>query len=247
MFGTKKAPMINFNNQVQTTTNYSMFTPIDGNRTLNELHKNRLRKSMEQNYLFTVIIVNEKKEIIDGQHRFTCIKELDLPLHYIVCEGYGIKEVHILNENNKTWNMDDYLDGYCKLGYDDYILYKSFKDKYKFNHNVCISLLSKVFNKRYFQDFSKGLFKVENYKKGCEIADCLMRIAPFYKGYSRREFVSVIISLIKNNKKFDFDHFLTKVKKQPTSLVDCTTQDSYRMLIEDIYNYKSRDKVNLRY
>jgi ParB-like chromosome segregation protein Spo0J len=29
---------------------------------------------MAENYLFTVIIVNEKYEIIDGQHRFDVIK-----------------------------------------------------------------------------------------------------------------------------------------------------------------------------
>ena len=35
---------------------------------------------MNDNYLFTVIIVNEKNyEIIDGQHRFEVIKELKLP------------------------------------------------------------------------------------------------------------------------------------------------------------------------
>jgi len=73
--------------QVQTTMDYSMFKPIDGNRNKNELHIARLKTSMALNYLFTVIIVNEKYEIIDGQHRFECIKDLGLPLYYIMCKG----------------------------------------------------------------------------------------------------------------------------------------------------------------
>jgi hypothetical protein len=242
----KQAPLFRFNNQVQKTTNYDMFRPIDGNRNLNELHKNRLKKSMEENYLFTVIIVNENYEIIDGQHRFNCIKELDLPLYYIVCHGYGIKEVHILNENNKTWNMDDYLAGYVNLGHQHYITYATFKEKYKFSHNVCMALLGKDHKKKYFQVFARGEFSVENYRKACEIAEMIMRIAPYYNGYTRREFVCTMISLIKN-KKFDFEHFLSKLKKQTTSLTDCTTQEAYKLLIEDIYNYKSREKINLRY
>lgn len=246
MIKTKPAPLVKFSNQVQTTTDYSRFKAIEGNRTLNALHKNRLKKSMEENYLFTVIIVNEKYEIIDGQHRFNCIKELDLPLHYIVCEGYGINEVHILNENSKTWNMDDYLAGYCSLGYDDYQIYKDFKEKYRFNHNVCMALLSKVHNKKYFKPFARGEFVVDNYKKAVENAEKIMKISPFYSGFNRREFVCTMISLLKN-KKFDFDHFLQKVKLQPTALTDCTTQESYKLLIEDIYNYKSREKISLRY
>ena len=83
--------------QVYKTEDYFLFKPIDGNRNKNLLHINRLKKSMESNYLFTVIIVNENYEIIDGQHRFEVIKELKLPLYYIVCNGYGLNEVHILN------------------------------------------------------------------------------------------------------------------------------------------------------
>lgn len=90
--------------QVHTTTFYPLFKPIDGNRTLNTLHLNRLRNAMVDNYLFTVIIVNERYEIIDGQHRFECIKELGYPLHYIICKGYGLDEVHILNQNSKDWH-----------------------------------------------------------------------------------------------------------------------------------------------
>ena len=52
---------------VHTTTDYSLFKSIDGNRTKNKAHVKKLKKSMEEKYLFTVIIVNEKYEIIDGQ------------------------------------------------------------------------------------------------------------------------------------------------------------------------------------
>ena len=49
------------------------------------------------------------------------------------------------------------------------------------------------------------------------------------------------------NEKFDFNEFMHKVRLQPTALVDCANRDQYRTLIEDIYNYKSRNKINLRY
>jgi hypothetical protein len=107
----KTEPMVKHSNQVHTTTDYFLFKPIEGNRNKNLIHLSRLKKSLSENYLFTVIIVNEKYEIIDGQHRFECVKELKLPLHYIVCNGYGLNEVHVLNQNSKTWNAEDYLTG----------------------------------------------------------------------------------------------------------------------------------------
>ena len=119
---------------------------------------------MAETYLFTVIIVNEKYEIIDGQHRFDVIQELKLPLNYIVCKGYGLNEVHILNQNSKTWTSDDYLDGYCKLGYKDYLKYKEFKELYGIGHYECMWLLNGSQLSNPTQVFFTGDFKIKNYK-----------------------------------------------------------------------------------
>jgi hypothetical protein len=235
--------------QVQTTMDYSMFKPIDGNRNKNELHIARLKTSMALNYLFTVIIVNEKYEIIDGQHRFECIKDLGLPLHYIMCKGYGLSEVHMLNANSKTWNADDYLEGYCNLGLRNYIVYKEFKNKYKIGHNECMALLSgshTIGNKN--KVFYSGHFKVTHLYEAEDIMDKILMIEPYYnaKGIRRRTFIYTMVILMQNE-NFEFTEFLQKIKIQPTALQDCNTVDQYKLLIEEIYNYKRRDKVNLRF
>ena len=242
----KTEPMVNYSNQVHTTTDYFLFKPIDGNRNKNLLHINRLKKSMSDNYLFTVIIVNQNYEIIDGQHRFDVIKELKLPLNYIVCKDYGLNEVHILNQNSKTWNSDDYLTGYCNLGYDDYLNYASFKDKYNLGHNETMSLLSGIQNKVDIDIFYRGDFKVKSLKNAEDIIEKIMMIEPYYNGVRRRAFIYAMMSLFKN-KNFEFTEFLQKLKIQPTALQDCTNASNYRVLIEEIYNYRRREKVNLRY
>ena len=239
--------------QVHTTTDYSMFKPIEGNRNKNRLHLARLKQSMLENYLFTVIIVNEKYEIIDGQHRFECIKDLGLPLHYIICKGYGLPEVQTLNANARTWNSDDYLEGYVSMGIQDYIVYKEFKEKYNIGHTESLALLSgdkyisaglrKVNQRTLFYD---GKFKVTNLFDAEDIMDKICLIAPFYSGYKRRLFIQTMMILLKNE-NFEFTEFLQKIKMQPTALQDCTNIQQYKMLIEEIYNYKRRDKINLRF
>lgn len=242
----KTEPMVKHSNQVHTTTDYFLFKPIEGNRNKNLLHINRLKKSMAETYLFTVIIVNEKYEIIDGQHRFDVIQELKLPLNYIVCNGYGLNEVHILNQNSKTWTSDDYLDGYCKLGYKDYLKYKEFKELYGIGHYECMWLLkgSQLLNPT--QVFFTGDFKIKNYDEACKIIEKIMLVEPYYEEWKRRSFISAMLQLFKNP-NFELTEFLQKLKLQPTALSNCSTTNQYVSLIEEIYNYRRREKVNLRY
>lgn len=246
MSNLKNEPMVKHSNQVHTTTDYFLFKPIEGNRNKNLLHIYRLKKSMAETYLFTVIIVNEKYEIIDGQHRFDVIQELKLPLSYVVCKGYGLNEVHILNQNSKTWTSDDYLDGYCKLGYKDYLKYKEFKELYGIGHYECMWLLNGSQLSNPTQVFFTGDFKIKNYNEACKIIEKIMLVEPYYQEWKRRSFILAMLQLFKNP-NFELTEFLQKLKLQPTALSNCSTTNQYVSLIEEIYNYRRREKVNLRY
>lgn len=247
MFNTQKRTTASM--QVHTTEDYFLFKSIEGNRNLNLLHLNRLRKSMSEKYLFTTILVNENYEIIDGQHRFEIIRELGLPLHYIVCENYGLPEVHILNATQKTWNSDDYLEGYCKLGYPDYIKYRIFKNKYEFPHNVCMPMLSSFNCNAHgsdIKDFYNGNFKINNWKKAIQMADNIMLLEPLYLGYRRAHFIFAMLQLFAKP-QFEFTEFIQKLRLQPSALIDCQSSSQYITLIEHIYNFRRREKINLRY
>ena len=243
----QKEPMTN--SQVHTTMDYAKFKSIDGNRNINKLHYARLKNSIAENYLFTTIIVNENYEIIDGQHRFECIKELQKPLHYIMCKGYGINEVQRLNVNTRNWTTSDYVDGYIDLGKRDYAVYKEFQNKYNIGVKESIMLLSGLNNygnSNTYQNFKNGEFKVKDLFGAEDKMDKLTLIAPYYANYRRRGFVLTMMSLLQNP-EFEFTDFLQKLKIQPTALQDCSNIAQYKMLIEEIYNYKRRDKVNLRF
>jgi hypothetical protein len=243
----QSAPMQKYSKHVQTTTNYNLFSPLDGNRTKNELHIKRLEKSMSENYLFTVIIVNEQMQIIDGQHRFEVIKKLGLPLNYIVCQNYGLHEVQTLNQNTKNWTADDFMDGYADMGLEDYKLYRSFKKKYGFGHTETRAMLGSWEGGSTTEKFNNGDFKVKDYKRACDIAEKVISTKKYYPiGCKRRTYVLALVYLFRNP-AFDFSEFMSKLNIQPSALVDCTTSTKYIELIEQIYNYKRREKVNLRF
>ena len=165
MFQTQKVPMNEI--QVHTTKDYSLFKTLNGNRDVNHLHLSRLKESMSKNHLTTIIMVNEKFEIIDGQHRFFISQELKLPINYIISKNYGLAEVQILNANMKNWQTIDYVNGYCDLGYKDYIIYRDFVNEYGFQSQVAMLLLGNEYMSGSNKEnpasrFKEGKFKVKN-------------------------------------------------------------------------------------
>lgn len=234
-------------NTIQTTTDYNLFKTMNGNRAINQKHLEKLIKSIEEKYLFTVIIVNENYEIIDGQHRYNALKQLGLPINYTIEHNATLFDVQRLNKVNKTWGANDYLDGYCDLGYHDYIILKKFMATYSFSFSECMALLldSKP-GGGLFEDFKFGKFKVKNLQESESKADKIMSLKKFYQGYNRRVFVYAMMTLFKNE-NFDFSEFYQKAKTNQGMFKNHTTEAANIEMIEEIYNYRRSKKVNLRF
>lgn len=246
----ENAPMAKYSNQVHQTSDYAKFKTLPGNRNKNPLHLTRLMNAMKERYLFSPIIVNQYYDVIDGQHRLHCCKELGLPVYYIICKDYGLEEVQILNANASNWTADNYMEGYCDLGNSEYIKYRAFKNKYGFDHAITITLLGgkNAMGGRSDEmaNFKNGKFKIASYQTAVDMADKVLMIEPYFPDFKQQKFIITIIDLIRKE-VFNFIEFLSKLKLQPTALQKCATQEQYKLLIEEIYNYRRREKVNLRF
>lgn len=235
--------------KVQTTTNYTRFKPLRGNRSINAAHKARLMQSMRENYRFTVIIVNEKDEVIDGQHRLACAQELGLPVNFVRCNGYGLDDVQSLNINSKNWTLADYMAGYCQMGKTNYMVLRDFKAKYKFGYHECIYLLTGVTSSmtgHNIDKFKSGEFVVNDLKLAEDFADKIVALVEYYDGARRRSFIFAMARLLKNP-QFSYERFVSKLSIQRSKLYHCSFIEQYIELIEKIYNHYTSDKVNLRF
>ena len=65
--GEKKASPIG---QIYVTKDYTKFKTLDGNRALSRSQIKKLTRSFESEQIPLPIIINEKYEVIDGQHRY---------------------------------------------------------------------------------------------------------------------------------------------------------------------------------
>lgn len=252
-------------NKVYKTNDLSIFNQIKGNRPPNPQHIRRLKQSIIENgFLCNPILVNEKMQVIDGQHRLIASEQAGSFIYYIILKGYDLSEVHTLNLNQKNWTSKDFMNGYAEMGIESYIKLKEFSKVNKdYNLTDCIALCSNVsgrnstINQKYRKNTSKVLNLKEVFEEGTwvgkdfvyaqELADKIRLIKPYYKNYNRTTFVRTIISLSLYCDVFDFDEFMHKLRLQSTALVDCVNIDQYKSLIESIYNYRRNPKVNLRY
>jgi hypothetical protein len=231
---------------VYTTKDYSIFNHIEGNREVNKIHVERLKKSFNESYLLNPIIVNGDMQIIDGQHRFLAASQLNLPINYIVCKKYGLKEIQVLNSNMKNWSKLDYLDGFCDLGKEEYIKFRDFKEKFpEFTFSGIEHLLNGSDNRKE-KDFQNGNLKLNNYSLSILHARSILRVKPFYDGFSRRCFVAAMTSVLKKS-DFDIERFINKLNVCPRKMEHCANVKSYKAAIESIYNWKSSKKINLRF
>lgn len=249
--------------QVYETNDYSLFKIIKGNRDLNEVNLSRLKESFALKYLTSIVVVNENYEIIDGQHRFKAAKELGLPIRFIICDGYGLDEVQILNQNGTDWKKKDYLKAWCDLGNQEYIKLNQFMQKYPLlNLNSAECLLTnkvngsnhsgkgaKIDGKNVGRElaFKNGGFKVADYKKACENADKILTFRNCgFQHFNDLKFVKAMVTLFQKN-VYDHDLMLKKIQLQPNSLKKCVKAKDYQILLEEIYNYRNQKKVSFHF
>jgi len=234
--------------RVEETTDYSIFKYLLGNRAIDENNKNRIKSSIEKKNLFSPIVVNEKMEIVDGQHRFAARSELGLPIQYIIVEGYDQEEVSILNSNSKNWSMMEYIRSYAKQGYSEYIKLLEIINEYnKLPSSIVIGCCAGTVG-GHRSDLKNGKFKFANESKTSSILNHVLDFKDLFDGYNKTSFVNAIIQIIREKGTiYDREQMKHKASVNPDKMYDCTSTNNAVIMLEDLYNFKSHNKISLRY
>ena len=229
-------------NTVMKTKDYSRFKTLGGNRQLNELHLKRLLTSvMVKNLLFAnPILVNEKFEIIDGQHRFAVCQNLGFPVHYLLVENLGLSEVQTLNANTKNWKIEDYIDGYCDMGLQEYCYLKSLMTKTGLGVTILLGIFAAgTTSGSTLYSLREGELKLIHKNRGLVMLQWIKDWVKHYEGATRRSFVFALVHLYET-KGYNHEKMMQKLQYQSTKLVDCTNTKTYVALLEEVYNFRER-------
>lgn len=236
--------------EILVSKDYNQFKKLEGNRITSVGRINKIKKSiMEVGYITSPILVNENMEIIDGQGRFEALKELGLPIEYIVQSGINIKECIAMNIYQTNWNLMDYIQSYADKGIQSYIYVVEAMKKYPLIKGTDAYSIALFRTSRFdIQKVKAGELEIteEQYKNMIEILDY---IYPLVEKYNHVVRVGLIIRAMlycydiegidRNRLKRKVEDILELNKIPPIPTIPEAVQ-----FLEEVYN-KNKQGQNL--
>ena len=249
------------NSDVMKSSDYEKFSILEQNRVVNDKHVNELVVSIQNNGQLTPIIVNEKFEIIDGQHRFDACKILKQSVMYLISYKTSINEVILMNNTQKSWKLHDYLRCFSDNQWHNHEIYQKV-DKFMREHDLklttCIVLLSEgtgsggstgtALAGQGLMSFRKGNYKIGNLTRAQAIAKILSEIkafAPDLVGSDRfcRSYCKLSLET-----KWDHNSAVYQIKKYRRKYDGASSKEEALQGLLTVYNYnqlKSK-KISIR-
>lgn len=135
--------------KIYTTYNYDIFKHLVDNREVKTRTTAKIVNSIKKyGYITNPLIVNEKMEIIDGQNRLEALKELNMPVDYIVEPGTTVEHCRAMNMNQSNWTTMNWIDSYANGGNINYRYLKNLIDAYpKMKLSVIVFAISNKIGK----------------------------------------------------------------------------------------------------
>lgn len=237
---------------IAQTTQYEMFGKIKGNRAVDAKRVSKIKKSiLENGYICNPIIVNEKMEIIDGQGRFHVLKELGMPVDYIIVPGTGVNECTAMNVAATNWTMLDYITSYAETGNENYIRLKSLIEQYNgvvpYSTVAGIAMgLTDARNQRVNKEVIGGTFTCSDNEViyARKRLDWLASFKPIYKKCaSKVTLVSCLLALY-DMENLDRERLLNRLLESKTVTGYANKEECFDVLTE-VYNYRLRPESRL--
>jgi len=234
--------------KARTTKDYKSFKSLKGNRTVKESHVKKLEVSLNRKNLnhLLPIIVNEKMEIIDGQHRKNALQNLWEKITYVMWHGLWLKDVEMLNSTSKNRALADYLEAFCELEMPEYLAVKDFLIEYWISISVVINLLAgKAWD--WVDDsraatmwFKNWTYKITNLLEAEYVCSSCKKMSELNKKAMWWKFVVALYQCMK--KWMDMELFIKKFNLNSLRLVKAVKITDYISIVEKIYNWNNQNK-----
>jgi len=251
------------NSDVMKSSDYEKFSILEQNRVVNDKHVNELVVSIQNSGQLTPIIINEKFEIIDGQHRFDACKILKIPVMYLISYKTSINEVILMNNTQKSWKLHDYLRCFSDKKWDNHEIYQKV-DKFMREHDLklttCIVLLSEgtgnggslgnaiALQGQGLISFRKGTYKIGNLTRAQAIAKILSEIKAFAPDLVGSDRFCRSYCKLSLEPKWDHNSAVYQIKKYRRKYDGASSKEEALQGLLAVYNYnqlKSK-KISIR-
>lgn len=214
--------------EIHKTTDYDSFRNILSNREVDKAHVKRLANSIEKRNLLYIrpCIVNEKKEVIDGQHRIEACRMIGQPVYYIIAEKLSKDDIAILNTAQKNWTRLDFINFYAIEGRPEYKQLAKLINKYP--HLKVSTLISLAGAGDSGTKVRDGYLDVRNIAHAHEVCGWITDLLNLgYKFVCERDFGKAFNREISSESAFA--SLLSKVN--PENFYKCSSEPEYRKML----------------
>lgn len=239
--------------QILETTDYNMFNIMKGNRDLRKISDLEKRMNNTKGYPFYLpIIVNDKFEIIDGQHRYFLCEKHNKPIRFIKQEDANIEDIITINIANNKWLLSDYIKSHADRGngYYQMVYNLKIKSEVELGDISILSLMTtdgKIYGENYLKsgklvlDPTKSMMNwYDNYPKYLDIVNILK--SKNIGGYTQKYCVCSLVTMF-NNENYNHEHFLKQLEKYSYMFNTKIYSKKYFLeIFENIHNYNSRKR-----
>ncbi len=233
---------------IEVTKDFNQFNQLKGNRAVKPEHIRALMRSFTEfpgMRAAKPVLLNEKMEVIDGQHRIQAAIRLGLEIYYMIVPGLTITDARILNALQRSWSFLDYAESYAadpSSKYDAYRTYLVLRDEYPITPRALFSYTTSTGKSSSggSERFKMGTYEprsTEDIRKDLDMLEDFSTLCPWWKEQS---FALAVLHLA-HHKDYDHQRMLDQLKgKQLLHQADWV---AYVRDMEIMYNTGNRKYI----
>ncbi len=242
-----------------TTTNYSMFGYIGGNRNVNTTNLKKITESIAKKHIKTNAVIcilddsdlHKPLKIVDGQHRFEACEKLQIPVSYVIDENLTmssiLNDITLMNTASKEWDVSDFMNSEAQKGNQNYILYRDVYTKWNenFDHEALFFILNNDSGRQNpnigYPMFKQGKLEFDK-SDSTYLSNRLNELSKFngFSDIGGKRYYQKALNLLFNCRGFDSEHMMNKLQQRVSVIQKCSTIEGALDQLSTIYNHKQQ-------
>lgn len=229
------------------TRDYSVFKYHTGNRPVNKPAVRKLEESIRLHGQISPIVVSPDMFVIDGQHRLEALRQLRLPVWYVVNYNYRDTQLVESNVTQRGWRLPDFIRFRASKG--DWNCEQLAETIARLKHisPAAVTMMYSKTSQRGIDHIRYGHFYFEQ-EKGDQYLKYLNRLVES-KFISERNvysftFITSLVTVVHNNPEFQIETLIKGLEKLALPVYD--DQTALRERIVEVYNIAAKPKQRIK-
>ncbi len=236
---------------IYKTLDYSKFTLGENNRDIRSANVKSKKESIKKFGILNPIVVNERFEVREGNHRLLAMKELEkegyspLPPIFYIVKTTNESEMIAMNNTNFNWLNKDYVNHFANRNFIEYKKIIKLSEK----HNIDVSDIINVLNGAYVNsqkrknDFKYGKFALSS-SQWSQFESFLVHFQELTPYITQNRGTKIALFGIFTHKKYNQKTMFNKIfneyskTNRPVNLAGTTDQCKVKWL--NVYNHKAQ-------